>query len=95
MLLKRKYAQIKYLQTNLGRAKNIIHYFEVENRQPVAHKAIYEIRAIRAQKEAAKTKVKLDEPLSTYDDMEEEEEQLPRRRPRTIGLKKALAKERE
>ena len=42
-----------------------------------------------------KAKENLDEVLGTHDDTEEEEEQLPRRRPRKIGLKKALAKERE
>ena len=53
------------------------------------------MRAIRAQKEARKAKQKLDEILDTHEDIEEEEEHLPRRRPRTIGLKRALAKERE
>ena len=50
MLLKSKDAQIKDFQTKLGRAKNVIHYFEVENKQLEAQKAIYEIRAMRAQK---------------------------------------------
>ena len=61
MLLKSKYAQIKDLQTNLGRAKNVIHYFEVENKQLEAQKAMYEIRDIRAQKEARKSKLKLED----------------------------------
>ena len=56
---------------------------------------IYEIRAIRAQKEAEKSKDKLYEALDIYANTNDEEEQLPRRRPRTIGLKKALAKERD
>lgn len=50
MLLKRKDAQIKDLQANLGRDRNVIHYFEVENKQLEAHKVIYEIMAIRARK---------------------------------------------
>ena len=95
MLLKSKDAQIKDLQANLVRARNVIHYYEIENKQLEAHNAIYEVRAIRAQKEAAKSKAKLDEALDRYGNTDEEEEQIPRRRPRTIGLKKALAKGRE
>ena len=95
MLLKRKYAHIRDPQTNLGRDKNVIHSFEVENKKLEVEKAIYETRAIRAWKEAANAKAKLDEVLGTHDDTEEEEEQIPRKRPRIIGLKKALAKERE
>ena len=37
----------------------------------------------------------LDETLGTFDDSEDEKEQLPWKRPRIIGLKKALAWERE
>ena len=57
--------------------------------------AISEVREIRAQKEAGKAKAMLDETLGTFDENEDEEEKLPRKRPRTIGLKKALARERE
>ena len=92
MLIKRKDAQIRYLQANLGRVRNVINFLEVENKQLEIEKAIYEIKAIRAQKEARKAKEKLYEVLETHEDIEEEEEQLPRRRPRTIGLRKALAK---
>ena len=59
MLIKNKYAQIKYLQANLGRARIFLHYYEVENKQLEVENAIYEIRAIRAKKEAKKTKEKL------------------------------------
>ena len=52
-------------------------------------------QSYQAQKEAGIAKEKLDEVLGTHDHTKEEEEQLPRRRPRTIGLRKALAKERE
>ena len=95
MSLKRKYSLIKYFQANLGRARNVIHYYEVENKPLEAQKAIYEIRAIRAHKGDAKAKGKLHEALDRYGDTNEEEEQLRRRRRRTIGLKNALAKERE
>ena len=37
----------------------------------------------------------LDETLGTFDDSEGEEEQLPRKRPRKIGLKKSLAQEKK
>ena len=57
--------------------------------------AISEVKEIKAQKEAEKAKELLDETLGTFDDSEDEEEQLPRKRPRTIGLKKDLAWERE
>ena len=95
MLLKGKEAQIKDLQANLARARNAIHYYEIENKQLEAQKAIYEVRAIRARKEAERTKVRLDEVLGIFYESEDEEGQLSRRRPRTIGLRKALSKEKE
>ena len=95
MFLKRKDAHISEIQTNLGRANNVINFLEARNKKLETEKTIYEIRAMRARKKARKAKAKLDETLGTFDEDEEEEEQLPRRRPRKIGLKKALAKERE
>ena len=50
MLLKGKDARIKDLKANLARARNVIHYFEIENKQLEAQKAIYEVREIRAWK---------------------------------------------
>ena len=94
MLLKSKDDQIKYLQTNLARARNVIHYYETKNKQLEAQKEIYEVRAIRERKEASKSKMNIDELLGTYDDIEDEEGKS-RRRPRTMGLRKALAKEKE
>ena len=95
MLLKSKDAQIRDLQENIGRDKNVIHFLEVENKQLETEKAMCEIKDIKARKEARRTNTKIDEVLGTHDDTEEEEEQLLRRRPRTIGLRKALTKERE
>ena len=63
MLLKRKDAQIRELQTNLGRAKNVINFLEVENQQLETEKAISEVRVIEARKEAGKAKEMLDETL--------------------------------
>ena len=45
--------------------------------------------------EAGKAKAKLYETLGILNDNEDEEEQLPKKRPRKIGLKKALVRERE
>ena len=73
MLLKNKDAQIKDSQANLARARNVIHYYEIENKQLEAQKAIYEVRAIRARKEAERTKVRLDEVLGFFDESEDEE----------------------
>ena len=95
MLLKRKDAKISELQANIGRAKNVINYLELENKKLETKKAISEVRAIKARKEARKANALLDETLRNFDDSENEEEHLPRQRPRTIGLKKALVRERE
>ena len=95
MLLKSKDAQIRDLQANIGRDKNLIHFLEVESKQLETEKVMCEIKDIKARKEARRAKKNIDEVLGTHDDTEEEEEQLLGRRPRTIGLIKALTKERE
>ena len=56
MFLKSKDTQIRGIQANLGRAKNVINFLEVENQQLETEKAICEVRAIRARKEAIKSK---------------------------------------
>ena len=66
----------------------------MENRQLGTQIAIYEARAIKAQKEAQKAHVKLEEFMGTYEEIEDEEGQS-RTRPRTMGLKKALEKQME
>ena len=73
----------------------MINYLELENQQLETKQAISEVREIKGQKEAWKAKAMLDETLGTFDDSEDEEEHLPRKRPRIIGLKKDLARERE
>ena len=55
---------------------------------------IYEARALKAQKEAQKAQMRIEELIGTYEESSDEEGQS-RRRPRTMGLKKALAKQRE
>ena len=73
MLLKSRDAQIKDLQANIARARNVIHYYEIENKQLEAQKAIYEVREIRARKEVERTKFRLDEVLGVFDESEDEE----------------------
>ena len=73
MFLQSKDSKIRDLQENLGRAKNVINLFEVENKYLEVEKAIYEVRAIRAQKEARRSKEKLDEVLGIHEDTEEED----------------------
>ena len=60
-LLQNKNSQIEDLKANLDRAKSVNSVLEMENRQLGAKNAIYEARAIRAQKEAQKAEVKLEE----------------------------------
>ena len=56
--------------------------------------AIYEARAFKYQREAYKAQVKVEEYMGKFYDIEEED--LPvRKRPRTMGLRKALEKQRE
>ena len=58
------------------------------------HTAVHEARAIKYKNEAAKAQMKIEELIGEFD--EEEEEDQPRRKmPRTIGLKRALEKQKE
>ena len=56
--------------------------------------AVYETRAIKYQKEASKVKIKLEELMGEFNDIEEED-QPRRKRPGTMGLKRALEKQKE
>ena len=94
LLIQQKNSLIEYLQENLDRAKSVNNALEMENRQLGAQIAIYEARAIRARKEAQRVQVNMEEFMGTYEEIEDEEGQS-RRRPRTMGLKKALEKQRE
>ena len=51
----------------------MINFVEIENQQLETEKAISEVRAIKARKEAGKSKAKLDETLGIIDDNEDEE----------------------
>ena len=57
--------------------------------------AIYEARALKYQREAYKAQIKLEEYMGKFDDVDEEEEEPIRKRPRTMGLRKSLEKQRE
>ena len=78
----------------MNRAKSVNDALDLENKQLGAQISIYEAKAIKARKEVKRAQVKLEEFMGTYEESEDEEGQS-RRRPRTIGLKKALAKQRE
>ena len=56
------------------------------------HAAIHEARAIKYKKEAERAQVRIEELIGEFDD-EEEEDQPRRKRPRTIGLRRALEKQ--
>ena len=55
---------------------------------------IYEARAFKYQREAYKAQVKLEEHMGEFDDTEEEEKPV-RKRSMTMGLRKALEKQKE
>ena len=58
------------------------------------HLAVHEARAIKYKNEAAKAHIRIEELIGEF--YEDEEEDQPRRkRPRTIGLKRALEKQKE
>ena len=56
--------------------------------------AVYETRAIKHKKEASKAQVRLEELMAEFDESEDED-QPRRKRPRTMGLKRALEKQKE
>ena len=56
--------------------------------------AVYETRAIKYQKEASKAQIKLEELMGEFNDSEDEY-QPRRKRPRTMGLRRALEKQKE
>ena len=66
----------------------------MQNKKMSGQLAIYEARALKYQKEAQRSQVQLKEYMGTYEESEDKEGQT-RKRPRTMGLRKALAKQRE
>lgn len=80
-------------QVKLQREKYIISYYEQENKQFETKHELMEIQLIKAKREAEKAKDLLDEAYGEYTD--KMEEQVPRRWPRTRGLKRALELEKQ
>ena len=82
------------MEDELEREKDVIHFYQMQNKKMSAQQAIHETRTLRCWKEAQRAHVKLEEFMGTYEESSDEEGQT-RRRPRTMGLRKALAKQRE
>ena len=66
----------------------------MQNKQMSGQLAIYEARALKYRKEAQRSQVQLKEYMGTYQE-DEEEEGKARKRPKTMALRRALAKQRE
>ena len=94
-VMKGKVVKISELQAILERAKYVIHFLEHENQQLKTKHVINEVKLFKAQKEAEKAKSLLEETLENFDEPNDDEDQPPRQRPRTRGLKRALALERQ
>ena len=77
----------------MQREKYIISYYEQKNKQFETKHELMEIQLIKAKREGKKSKALLDEAYGEYG--EQQEEQVPRRRPRTRGLKRALELEKQ
>lgn len=86
--------QIQDLRADLERSKNLIHFLQTQNKQMNFHMAVYETRTIKYQKDASKAQIKLEELMGEFNN-NEEEDQPRRKRPRTMGLKRALEKQKE
>lgn len=88
IFIKEKDTLMRELHIKLQREKYIISYYEQENTQFEAKHEVMEIQLIKAKWEVEKAKALLDESYGEYGD--QLEEHVPRKRPRTRGLKRAL-----
>ena len=88
--IKYKYSQIIDLKDNFERAKFIISFLEQENSQLKAKQLVMEKEKFKAKKQEMKGKEVVD-----HEDLEYHEGHVARKRPRTMGLRKALQRERE
>ena len=91
-LLIHKEGKIETLEEDLQRERNFNHFLEIQNKQMNVHTAVHEAREIKYKNEVAKAQAKIEELIGEFDE-EEEEDQPRRKRPRTIGLKRALEKQ--
>ena len=89
-----KEEKIDALRADLERSRNFNHFLQTQNKQMSVHMAVYETRAIKYQKEASKAQIKLEELMGEFNDSEDED-QPRRKRPRTMGLRRALEKQKE
>ena len=72
-LLQDQNAQIKDLEAELGRAKDLIHFLQMQNKQMSGQLVIYEARALKYRKEAQRSQLKLEEYMGTYEEDSGEE----------------------
>ena len=93
IVIKDNDALIGEIQVNFQREKYIITYYEQENKQFETKHELMEIQLIKEKKEAEMAKALLDEAYGEY--IDQMEEQVPRRRPGTRGLKRALELEKQ
>ena len=93
-LLQEWNAQIKDLEVELERSKDLIHFLQMQNKQMSGQLVIYEAWALKYKREAQKSQVQLEEYMGDYEEDEEAEGQA-RKRPKTMGLRKALERQRE
>ena len=93
-LIRRKEAKISELQYNIHRAQYVFGFLEQENQQLKTNQIISEVNIIKAKKEAERAKALLEETLGRFGEIDDEEDQPPRQRPKTRVLKRALARER-
>lgn len=93
IVIKEKYALIRELHTNLEMSKYIISYYEQENQQLQAKHDVMVIQLIKGKREEMKAKALLDEAYDKYGEPKQEQE--PKIRPRTRGLKRGLELERQ
>ena len=89
-LLQDMNAQIRDLEAELERAKDVIHFLQMHNKQMSGQQVIYEARALKYWKQAQRAQVKLEDYMGTYEESDNDQSQY-RQRPRTMGLRKALA----
>ena len=78
------------LKDNLERAKFLISFLEQENSQLKAKKLVMEKEQFKAKKQEIKGKAVVD-----HEDTHHHEGHVARKIPRTMGLRKALQRERE
>ena len=83
------------MENDLQRARNFNYVLETQNKEMSVHTAVHEAREIKYKNEAAKVQMRIEELIGEFDEEEEEGDQPRQKRPKTIGLKRALVKQKE